>query len=261
VAILSAAALLVMLGGLGGNAPRSSPHYVSKGVLTVGTNLPAPGFWNGDDPSSISGGLEYDLAKGIAKKLKLKGVKVVNVSFDALVAGKARGFDLALSQVTITKERAKVVDFSTPYFNSDLGILVKKGTKVKDAAAAKKLKFGVQTSTTSQDYLSTTLKPDSDPQVYQETSQAFAALQAGQVDAVLLDTAIVVQQAAQSNGQFEVVAQFKSGDQYGAVFAKGSKVKKKVDKIIKSLKSDGTVAKLAADNLGGDPSKIPFIKV
>ncbi len=43
------------------------------------------------------------------------------MSFDALVAGKAKGFDLALSQVSITQERKKVVAFSTPYYRSDQG--------------------------------------------------------------------------------------------------------------------------------------------
>ena len=48
---------------------------------------------------------------------------------------KQRGFDVALSQVTITKDRAKVVSFTTPYFNSDQGVLVKKGTKVTSSNA------------------------------------------------------------------------------------------------------------------------------
>ena len=48
------------------------------------------------------------------RTLGYSGVKYSNVSFDALVAGKAKGFDLALSQVTITKDRAKVVGFTVP---------------------------------------------------------------------------------------------------------------------------------------------------
>ena len=53
---------------------------------------------------------------------------VVNVAWDALVAGQTKDFDLALSEISITDERKKVVDFSVPYFNSDIGVLVKKGT-------------------------------------------------------------------------------------------------------------------------------------
>src|SRR5688500_13096032 len=104
---------------------------VEDGVLTVATNLPAPGSWNGDDPAAMEGGFEYAIATELAKRLELGGgVKVVNVSFAALVAGQAQNFDIALSQVTITDERAEVVDFTVPYFSSDQGVMVRKGTKV-----------------------------------------------------------------------------------------------------------------------------------
>ena len=150
----------------------------SDGELTVATNLPAPGFWNGDDPDSINGGFEYCMAADIATSLGLDKVKVVNVSFDALVAGQTAGFDLALSQVTITDERAKVVDFSTPYFSSDQGVLVNKGTTISNIDEAKKAKWGVQASTTGQSYLADVIKPTSEPAVFQDTPSMFTALQA-----------------------------------------------------------------------------------
>ena len=155
----------VGLVGCGDDEPTTSSgpggiELVNADTLTVGTNLPAPGFWNGDDPSSINGGYEYGIAKDIARRLGLtKGVKVENVSFDALVAGQAQGFDIALSQVTITEDRRKVVDFSVPYFSSDQGVLVNKGTQVPDLAAAKGLQWGVQQSTTGQTFLDTVVKP------------------------------------------------------------------------------------------------------
>jgi len=230
----------------------------SKGPLKVGTNLPAPGFWTGNTPKDIKGGFEYDLAQEIAKKLGYDGVEVVNVSFDALVAGKASGFDLAFSQVTITGARGKVVAFSTPYFDSDQGVMVRTGTTITDKNA-KTIQWGVQTATTAQTYLKKTIKPTKKPRVYQETSQAFAALQAKQVDAVMLDTAIVLQQAAASDGKFVVVGQYLTGEKYGAVLPKGSPILSQVNQAITDLKNDGTIAKLAEQNLGGDPGKIPVL--
>jgi polar amino acid transport system substrate-binding protein len=235
-----------------------------KGDLKVGTNLPAPGFWNGDTPDSITGGYEYELGKDIAEKLGYDGVQVVNVSFDALVAGKAKGLDIALSQASITPERKKVVAFSTPYYRSDNGAMVNTGTKIPDAAAARKLRWGVQTGTTQIAFLNDTLKVKQKPRVYQETSQMFAALQAKQVDAVMTDTSILLEQASKSNGKFEVVGQFKTDTGlYGAILAKGSKLLKPVNKAIKALEADGTLTKLAEDNLtavfGGDPNKVPYI--
>jgi polar amino acid transport system substrate-binding protein len=238
------------------------------GELTVATNLPAPGFWNvggsdPSDPSSINGGFEYCLAADIATSLGLDKVKVVQVSFDALVAGQTSDFDLALSQVTITDERAKVVDFSTPYFSSDQGVLVNKGTTVANIDDARKLKWGVQASTTGQSYLTDVVKPDSEPSVYQDTPSMFAALTAKQIDAVMLDTSIVLGQAAASNGAQVVVAQFKTGEEYGAIYQKGSPNGAALDKIISGYETDGTMKAIADQWLvpvfKGDPSLIPYI--
>lgn len=240
--------------------------FEEEGVLTVGTNLPAPGFWTGDDPDDISGGFEYGIALELAERLgRDDGVNVVNVSFDALVAGQARGFDIALSQVTITKDRKKVVDFSTPYFNSDQGIMVQQGTEVPDVETAQGLQWGVQSATTAQTFLEDELKPDDEPQVYRETTEAFAALQAGQIDAVLLDTTIVLAQSSQPGSEFEVVGQFEVGEKYGAVLAKDSELRKKVNKQLKAMKADGTLDALAEEFLtpefGKDPADVPYIEV
>lgn len=234
-----------------------------KGDLKVATSLPAPGFWNGDTPADLDGGFEYELAADIAEQMGYDGVKYSNVSFDALVAGKAKGFDLALSQVTITPERAKVVDFTVPYFSSDQGVLVKTGTTVDDSNL-KDIQWGVQSATTAQTFLKEEVKPSKKPRSYQETSQAFAALQAGQVDAVMLDTAIVLAQATQSDGEFEVVGQFKVGEEYGGIMPKGTKLKKAVNKAIKALIADGTVDELRekwlVPEFGQDPGSIPYLE-
>jgi polar amino acid transport system substrate-binding protein len=238
---------------------------VTEGVLTVATNLPAPGFWNGDDPSAIEGGFEYGIATELADRLGLDGVNVVNVSFDALVAGQARDFDIALSQVTITDERAEVVDFTVPYFSSDQGVLVRKGTDVSDLGAAKQLQWGVQASTTGQSFVDEEIQPDEETRVYSETTQAFTALQANQVDAVLLDTAIVLGQAAEPGSPFEVVAQFKSGEAYGGILPKGSPNREAIDDHLQEMIDDGTTSDLSDEflkpELGGDPTKVPYIEI
>lgn len=265
---LLAVGLVTAVSGTAGASPRAAKvDTVEADTLTVATNLPAPGFWNGDNPDSVNGGFEYAMAKEIAKRLKLKdGVKVQNVSFDSLVAGQASGFDLAFSQVTIKPERAEVVDFSVPYFSSDQGILMLKDSKkkkIKSFKDAAKLQWGIQGSTTAQDFLDARIKPKKKPRVYQETTGAFTALQGGDVDAVLLDTAIVLEQANQKGSGMTVVAQFKTGENYGAVFEKGSKLRAPVDKIIKAMKKDGTLAKLGDKYLkpafGKDPQKVPYV--
>jgi polar amino acid transport system substrate-binding protein len=233
---------------------------VTDDTLTVVTSLPGPGFWNGDDPSDITGGYEYEIALALQERLGLSELEVKNVSFDQLVAGQVGDFDVALSQVTITDERREVVDFTEPYFESDQGVLVAAGTEVETVEDAKALQWGVQSGTTGADYIADELQPDQEAQVFQDLAAGFAALQAGQVDAVMMDTAIVLAQASESGGSQEVVAQFKTGEQYGGILPRGSDNADAINAIIAELEADGSLSEFAEEWLGGDPSAIPVLE-
>src|SRR5436190_378784 len=106
---------------------------VKSGTLTVETTLPAQGWWNGTTPESIKSGYEYCMAAELANAAGLSSVTVKNVSFDQLVAGRTNDFDIALAEISITPERQKVVDFSVPYFDSNIGVLIKKGADVTES--------------------------------------------------------------------------------------------------------------------------------
>ena len=164
-------------------------------------DLPAPGWWNGDSPDTIKDGFEYCMAANMAYRAGLDRVIVVNRSFAQLLTGQAKGFDIALSQITITDERKKVVDFTQPYYSSDQGVLVRAGTKV-DKNTIKKLRLAVEQGTTTFDYVMDHIKPIQPPRVFPQTAPMFAALAAGQVDAVLYDTPTVLARAKQSHGAF-----------------------------------------------------------
>jgi polar amino acid transport system substrate-binding protein len=232
---------------------------VTDDTLTVVTSLPGPGFWEGTDPEEITGGYEYEIAKAIQEDLDLADMTVVNVSFDQLVAGQVGDFDLALSQVTITDARRQVVDFTEPYFESDQGALVMAGTEIETVEDAKALQWGVQSGTTGADYVAEELQPDSEAQVFQDLSAGFAALEAGQVDVFMMDTAIVLAQADASDGAQEVVAQFKTGEEYGGILPKDSPNADAINDIITELRDDGSLAAFAEQWLGGDPSAIPVL--
>jgi polar amino acid transport system substrate-binding protein len=232
---------------------------VTDDTLTVVTSLPAPGFWNGDDPNNITGGYEYEIAKALQEKMGMGSLKVNNVSFDQLVAGQVGDFDVALSQVTITDERKQVVDFTEPYFESDQGVLVMAGTEVASVEDAKALQWGVQSGTTGADYVADTLQPEHEAQVFQALDAGFAALEAGQVDAFMMDTAIVLAQASESNGAEEVAAQFKTGEEYGGILPKGSTNADAINSALTELKDDGSLSDFAKQWLGGDPTAVPVL--
>jgi polar amino acid transport system substrate-binding protein len=233
----------------------------NPGVLTVQTNLPSPGWWSGDSPETIAGGYEYCMAANIAHRAGLARVGVVNVSFDALVAGQTDKFDIALAQISVTEERKKVVEFSAPYFNSDIGVLAKKGSGITSANIRDK-RLGAAVGQTGATFLQEKIKPTTKPSIFNDTDSMNAAVAAGQIDAAIADTAIVLAFAKQSAGALAVVGQFKTGEQYGALYPKGSASAATVNQIIEQLRSDGTLDKLSQAWLGpafgGDPAKVPY---
>lgn len=244
--------------GQKGSIPIANP--AKAGQLTVEVSLPAPIWWNGDTPEAIKDGMEYCMAAEIAWRAGYDKLEVVNVGWDALIAGQTSDFDLAMSEISITDERKKIHDFSVPYFSSDIGVLVRKDAPV-DEKSIKSAKVGVQQATTGaafvQDKLGIT-----DVQVYPDQGDMFAALRAGQTDVAVTDTSIVLAEVVANPDKVEVVGQYKTGESYGAIYPKGNPNNATLDKIIQSMIDDGTIKKLGAKYLaaawGRDPADVPY---
>jgi polar amino acid transport system substrate-binding protein len=232
---------------------------VKSGTLTVETTLPAPGWWNGTTPESIKGGYEYCMAAELAHMAGLSSVTVKNVSFDQLVAGHTSDFDIALAEISITADRAKVVDFSQPYFDSNVGVIVKSDADVTEDNITTK-RCAAYSGTTSVPFIQDQLKC-SDSKIYPDSQTLYQSVISGQSDAAFLDTAIVLAEAKQTNGQLKVVGQYETGEKYGAIYPQGSANKAALDKGILTMKNDGTLDGLSKTWLGpafgGDPASVP----
>lgn len=241
-----------------GSIPIASP--AKAGQITVEVSLPAPIWWNGDTPEAIKDGMEYCMAAEIAWRAGYDKLEVVNVGWDALIAGQTEGFDLAMSEISITDDRKQVHDFSVPYFSSDIGVLTRKDSPV-DEKSIKSAVIGVQQATTGAAFVQDKLGITS-VQVYPDQGDMFAALRAGQTDVAITDTSIVLAEVVANPDKVQVVGQYKTGESYGAIYPKGNPNNATLDKIIQSMIDDGTVAKLGAKYLatawGKDPATVPY---
>lgn len=248
------------LTGVKGSAPIAAPAV--PGQLTVAVSLPAPVWWNGDTADAIKDGMEYCLAAEIAWRAGYDKLKVVAVDFVPLVSGEVKDYDLALSEVSITRERKKVVDFSVPYFNSDIGVLTLAASPVTQKTV-RKVTVGIQQGTTGAAFALDVLKVK-DYNVYAERADLLKALSDEEIVAVLTDTAITLSAETASAGKTKVVGQYKTGEIYGAVYPKGNANNATLDKIMTAIIDDGTMKKLLAKYLaaawGKDPASIPYFK-
>ncbi|AOV16449.1 ABC transporter substrate-binding protein [Acidihalobacter aeolianus] len=274
------AGLATVLLAAGMQSAMAAPHYgeckvtgkwashpfkpVIPGQLTVEVNMPAPGWWNGNSPDTIKSGYEYCMAANIAYRAGIPKVKVKNVAWDGLVAGQTKNFDLALSEISITPQRKKVVDFSVPYFESTMGVLVRKGEHVTSGNIRDKL-IGVEGGSTGASFVTDKIKPMKPARQFSGEAGLFTALAAHQIQVAVTDTSIVLAQQGKSHGRLVVVGQYDTGETYGALYPKGSKNEKVMNTIIESLIKDGTLKKLGDKYLaaawGASPNSIPTWKL
>jgi polar amino acid transport system substrate-binding protein len=249
--------LMMILAMLGASAvvavtasAQSAPPTKEAGKLIVGFDLPAPGFWNGRASGTTiknPSGFEYDLSKAIARQLKIPEVEFLRSPFGGLFSPAPKKYDFAFEEVTITAARKKVVGFSTPYFDANQGVLIRKGLpKPKTVASLKSLQTCAQKDTTGLSFLQHKLRPTKTPLVYSASSTAaFDAVEAGRCDALILDVPIVVSQSQKKPGAYGgVVGQIVTNEFYGAVMEKGSKFAPFLNKAIGTLRANGTITRL-----------------
>jgi polar amino acid transport system substrate-binding protein len=231
-------------------ASAAAPPTKQPGKLIVGFDLPAPGFWNGRASGTTiknPTGFEYSISQAIARELGIKNVQYLRSPFGGLFSPAPKKYDFAMEEVTITAQRAKVVGFSTPYFDANQGVLIRKGlAKPRSIADLKTLQLCAQKDTTGLALIQHKLRPTKKPLVYSASSTAaFDAVEAGRCDALILDVPIVGSQAKKKPGAYGGVAgQIVTGESYGAVMDKGSRFKPFLDRAIKKLKANGTISRL-----------------
>ena len=274
--LLGVAALVATLAACGGGGGSNTTTSTSKasvptltpGKLVVGFDVPAPAFWNGQLSGTTlknPSGFEYGLALDVAKQL---GISQANVTFKRapfatiLLAGK-KPYDFAMEETTITPQRAKVIGFSSSYFDANQGVLLAKGVKKPTSIAdLKSLQTCAQAATTGLDWIQHKLRPTKQPRVYSASSNAaFDAVHSGACQALILDVPIIEAQNAKQPGAYGgVVGQIDTHEGYGAVFAHGSPLIPDVSKAINTLQANGTISALTKKWFGFDPAKVPVLK-
>ena len=176
-------------------------NAIARDVLRVGTEPTFAPFEYLDSATKTYAGYDMDLIRAVADKAGYD-VEIINMGFDALIPALSSGtIDVIAAGVSITEERAKRVDFTTPYYTTGLSttpyyttglsILVRK----TDAGTLKTMKdlegkrIAVQIGTTGAEKA----KSISGAKVvsFNTTSDAFMDLAQGGCDAVILDRPVI----------------------------------------------------------------------
>ncbi|MFU0841741.1 MAG: Basic amino acid ABC transporter substrate-binding protein [Burkholderia sp.] len=182
--IVSAAAAVTLAAGFAGTA-------AARGSLNVGTEPTFAPFEFLDTKTHTFTGFDMDLIRAVADKAGYD-VKIMNMGFDALIPALETGtIDVIASGISITPERAKRIDFTTPYYKSGLSYLIRKDSAktIKSFDDLKGKKIAVQIGNTGAEYAKSI--PGTDVKAFNTTSEAFMDLNAGNSDAVILDRPVL----------------------------------------------------------------------
>src|SRR3954452_3576919 len=237
---------------------KASLPLKSSGTQTIGTDKPAYPTYFEDDKPTNGKGFESAVAYAVAKQLGFAPgeVKWSVVPFNSSYAPGDKKFDFDINQISITPKRAKHVDFSSPYFTAPQAVVATKwsaGANADGLADLPRAKLGVQGGTTSLDAVNASIKPSSQPQVFNDSNDTVRALKNGRVDAIVTDlpTAFFIT-AAQVPGS-KIVGQFAApgGDRWGLLLEKGSALTPCVNQASTKMRSSGELQRLQDRWMGG----------
>lgn len=245
---------------------------LAAGKLTVGADNPAyppfyqpsasavPGsVWQFGEPTNQQG-LESAVAYAVAQKLGFTKDQVVwtPVPFDNAIQPGPKAFDIYLSQVSYSADRAKAVDLSDGYFDLNQSVVALKDTpitKVTTVAELASFKLGAQATTTSYTYIVDNIKPTAPAKAYDTNDLAVKAVGAGQIDGVVVDlpTAFFITTSGELENSVIVGSLPTKGDveHFSIVLDLGSSLTPCVNQAIAALKADGTLASLQTQWISG----------
>jgi len=225
---------------------------LAEGTLTIGTGNPAFSPWVENDAPESGEGFEAAVAYAVAAAMGFDNANVawVRTSFDEAVQPGAKNFDFNLQQYSITEERKQTVSFSDPYYSTNQAIVGYADSAAVGATtveALKELKFGVQSGTTSLQFLVDNIAPTTEPYVYDDNAAAKAALEAKQIDAIVVDLPTALYISAVEIEGSTVIGQFPASDgmapdQFGLVFDLDNPLVDCVNVALQSIKDSGELA-------------------
>ncbi|WP_293820663.1 substrate-binding domain-containing protein [uncultured Parolsenella sp.] len=261
---LTGAVMALGLAGCGSNGGNSASTgssdskvetIKSRGKLNAGVKKDVLGYGYLDPATNKYQGLEIDLCYQLA-------AAVLGVSYDEAkekdlvaftdVTPKTRGplidndsLDVVVATYTITDERKKSWDFSTPYRTDHVGILVKKSAGFQTMTGLNGKVIGVSQGSTTKDLVTKMLQENNfnvTPtfQEFPDYPSIKSALDAGNVDAFAMDRSTLKTYTTDDCELLQPDIEFGAQD-YGVATKKGSDLSKVVDDKVNELLSNGWI--------------------
>ena len=199
------------------------------------------------------GGWDYEAINEICRRLHCAPV-YQEAAWEGMIQAVANGqFDMAADGITITEDRAEIVDFSIGYMPLEQRLLVRVGedrfSNIEEFAANEELVLGTQTGTTNYETAVEYL-PEERVRAFEQFPFAVQSLINGDVDAVIIDETAGQGYVGENADAVELIGPSIVSQELGFIFPKGSDLVEPVNQAIRSMMEDGTLNELSVKYFG-----------
>lgn len=216
-----------------------------KGKVVIATDATWPPFESINEQTKEIEGFDIDLMTAIAEEAGLE-IEFMNVAWDPLLAGMAQGqYDVAISAMTITEERAKQFFFSDPYFEAGQIVTVRTdNTNITNKNTLPGKVVGAQIGTTGSFEIEKII--GADLKTYDDIGLAFQDLMNGQIDAVVADNPLALGYVNKYPDKLKTAGEVFTEESYGIAISKDREdLLEKINAGLKAVKEKGLIEELA----------------
>ncbi|MFF7706490.1 cystine ABC transporter substrate-binding protein [Pseudomonas sp. NPDC007930] len=249
---IGALALLATFAG-SASAGEQLEQIKKAGSISVGLEGTYPPFSFVDESGKLTG-FEVEFAQALAKQLGVEA-KLQTTPWDGLLAAlESKRIDVVINQVSISDERRKKYDFSSPYTVSGIQALTRAAdqSKIKTAPDLAGKKVGVGLGTNYEQWVRANV-PQADVRTYNDDPTKMQDLMVGRIDAVLVDRLAALEMVKKTNEKLAAAGEPFSRIVSGIALRKNEpELLEAIDKAIAQLRADGTLAKLSTKWFGAD---------
>jgi polar amino acid transport system substrate-binding protein len=238
----------------------------AHGVLRVGVEAGGTGAILSAEPGGKIVGQDADLAALIAKKLGVK-LEFVETPWPGIIPALLSGrFDMIMSGMTATAERAQKVSFSTPYGDASLVAAVLAGNAAMASPANFPGKtFGVLLGSNVVDFaksynaqLAAKKLPPITIKTYDDIPSMLLELDNKNIDALILPRPIISGYTSKKPGAYRIIPDLGDHSYFAVAMRKDDpKLMAAVNAILMQAKADGTLAAEQTKWLGAPTGKLP----
>lgn len=235
------------------SAEATEVELITPGTLTILTSPDYPPFESLDGDEYV--GLDMDIAKAVAEKLGYTP-EFKTLQFDGIIPAVAAGGqgDIGISGFTVDPDRAKEIDFTTTYYIDDQAVAVMNDSDITEENADEMLNaagtiIAVQSGTTGEAYVQENF-PNATVQPYGNSTDAFAAMQSGQANAVCTNLAVVQSMIQTAYQDAHIVKTVATGEEYAIVVSQDNPaLTAKINEALAELQADGTIDALVQKHM------------